>query len=55
MAAGLLGLGFGLGGIARLRRGAPSRGPGDRLSSVGLVLFGLLLALTGAARASGVV
>lgn len=45
--AGGLGVAFGLGGLARLRR-HPPRGPGDRASAVGLIIFGVLLVLMGA-------
>lgn len=45
-AIALLGIGFGLGGLARIRsRG--ERGPGDRLSCWGLILCGVFLALHG--------
>lgn len=46
MAIALIGVGFGLGGLARLRT-KPSRGPGDTLSAIGLIVCGLLLALHG--------
>ena len=42
----LVGVGFGLGGLARLRR-LPGRGPGDQLSAWGLIVCGLILAAHG--------
>jgi hypothetical protein len=47
MCAGLIGVGFGIGGLVRRMRGKPSRGPGDLATSWGLILSGLALAAFG--------
>jgi hypothetical protein len=53
VAAGGLGLALGLGGLGRLRDRAP-RGPGDRWSSLGLIVIGTVLVVIGALRLAGV-
>ena len=52
IAIAAVGVGFGLGGLAR-RRQHPSRGPGDRLTAWGLIVSGLVLVAHGAATLAG--
>lgn len=47
LCVGLLGIGFGLGALARRAHGKPSRGPGDLLSACALMVFGAILVISG--------